>query len=431
MLLTQSTTPIIGWIATLLGYVMEFIFYCLNFIGIQNIGLCIIIFTIIVRLLMLPLTIKQQKFAKISQVMQPEINKIQRKYRNKTDQASMMKQNEEIQKVYEKYGTNPTGGCLQLVIQMPIFLALYQVIRKIPAYIPQVKAVYMQVVTAIAGQAGAIDAINKIGKGLKSSYVTSLASDATKNQIIDTLNYFNADAWHKLAKAIPSAADVINTSSTHIIGMNDFFAGINVSQTPGFHPSIYWLIPILAALFQYLSAKTMKQPELDGNNPAAGMTKSMTVMMPLMSLYFCLVTPAGLGIYWVTSALFQCLQQVIINKYMDNADIDALVARTKKKLQRRKQKDRKHLWKDSWIPLLRQMPQKRRLRILPQERQLSKLLPLIQRKSLDQKEQVQKIMPILILLISASMEKLVKRLIWYLSMRRNMDIPGEVRSSGS
>ena len=431
MLLTQSTTPIIGWIATLLGYVMEFIFYCLNFIGIQNIGLCIIIFTIIVRLLMLPLTIKQQKFAKISQVMQPEINKIQRKYRNKTDQASMMKQNEEIQKVYEKYGTNPTGGCLQLVVQMPIFLALYQVIRKIPAYIPQVKAVYMQVVTAIAGQAGAIDAINKIGKGLKSSYVTSLASDATKNQIIDTLNYFNADAWHKLAKAIPSASDVINTSSTHIIGMNDFFAGINVSQTPGFHPSIYWLIPILAALFQYLSAKTMKQPELDGNNPAAGMTKSMTVMMPLMSLYFCLVTPAGLGIYWVTSALFQCLQQVIINKYMDNADIDALVAKNKEKAAKKKVKDRKHLWKDSWIPLLRQMPQKRRLRILPQERQLSKLLPLIQRKSLDQKEQVQKIMPILILLISASLEKLVKRLIWYLSMRRNMDIPGEVRSSGS
>ena len=299
MLLTQSTTPIIGWIATLLGYVMEFIFYCLNFIGIQNIGLCIIIFTIIVRLLMLPLTIKQQKFAKISQVMQPEINKIQRKYRNKTDQDSMMKQNEEIQKVYEKYGTNPTGGCLQLVIQMPIFLALYQVIRKIPAYIPQVKAVYMQVVTAIAGQAGAIDTINKIGKGLKSSYVTTLASDATKNQIIDTLNYFNADAWHQLAKAIPSASDVINSSSTHIIGMNDFFAGINVSQVPGFHPSIYWLIPILAALFQYLSAKTMKQPELDGNNPAAGMTKSMTIMMPLMSLYFCLVTPAGLGLYWV------------------------------------------------------------------------------------------------------------------------------------
>ena len=110
MLLTQSTTPIIGWIATLLGYVMEFIFYCLNFHRhSEHLGLLYHhILPLLFRLLMLPLTIKQQKFAKISQVMQPEINKIQRKYRNKTDQASMMKQNEEIQKVYEKYGTNPT-----------------------------------------------------------------------------------------------------------------------------------------------------------------------------------------------------------------------------------------------------------------------------------------------------------------------------------
>ena len=123
--------------------------------------------------------------------------------------------------------------------------------------------------------------------------------------------------------------------------MNDFFAGINVSQVPGFHPSIYWLIPILAALFQYLSAKTMKQPELDGNNPAAGMTKSMTIMMPLMSLYFCLVTPAGLGLYWVTSALFQCLQQVIINKYMDSVDINILVAKNKEKAAKKKAKGQK------------------------------------------------------------------------------------------
>ena len=196
----------------------------------------------------------------------------------------------------------------------------------------------MQVVTAIAGQAGAIDAINKIGKGLKSSYVTSLASDATKNQIIDTLNYFNADAWHKLAKAIPSASDVINTSSTHIIGMNDFFAGINVSQTPGFHPSIYWLIPILAALFQYLSAKTMKQPELDGNNPAAGMTKSMTVMMPLMSLYFCLVTPAGLGLYWIATAVVQTIITVFINRYYDKLGADEIVKRNVEKRNKKRAK---------------------------------------------------------------------------------------------
>lgn len=343
MLLTQSTTPIIGWIATLLGYVMEFIFYILDMINIQNIGLCIIIFTIFVRLLMLPLTIKQQKFAKISQVMQPEINKIQRKYRNKTDQASMLKQNEEIQKVYDKYGTSPTGGCLQLVIQMPIFLALYQVIRKIPAYIPQVKAVYMQVVTAIGTGSKSISAINKIGKGLKSSYVTTLSAGAGKNQIVDVLNYFNADAWEKLAHAFPAASGIIGKASEEIIQMNDFFAGINVAQTPGFHPSIYWLLPILAALFQYLTTKTMNQPEVDPSNPAAGMTKSMTIMMPLMSLYFCLVTPAGLGIYWVTSALFQCIQQIVVNKYMDHVDIDVLVAKNKEKAAKKKAKGQKTL----------------------------------------------------------------------------------------
>ena len=163
MLLTQSTTPIIGWIATLLGYVMEFIFYCLNFIGIQNIGLCIIIFTIIVRLLMLPLTIKQQKFAKISQVMQPEINKIQRKYRNKTDQASMMKQQEEIQQVYDKYGTSMMGGCLPMLIQMPLLFALYPVI----AYFP---GIFMVCST-----------------GYSSSPITILSSSYTVSAIIATL----------------------------------------------------------------------------------------------------------------------------------------------------------------------------------------------------------------------------------------------------
>lgn len=341
MLLTQSTTPIIGWIATLLGYVMQFIFYCLDTVGIQNVGLCIIIFTIIVRLCLLPLTIKQQKFSKINQVMQPEINRIQRKYRNKKDQASMQKQNEEIQKVYEKYGTSPTGGCLQVVIQMPIFFALYQVIRKIPAYIPQVKSVYMEVVNAIGTDKASISAINKIADGLKSSYATKISSGAGKNEIIDTLNYFNEDAWQKLADAFPSSSDLITSSADKINHMNNFLSGVNVAQTPGFHPSIYWLIPILAALFQYLSMKTMKQPEVDSSNPAAGMTKSMTWMMPLMSLYFCLVTPAGLGIYWVTSALFQCIQQIIINKYMDSVDINILVEKNRAKAAKKKAKGKK------------------------------------------------------------------------------------------
>ena len=340
MLLTQSTTPVIGWISTLLGYVMEFIFSCLNSVGLANIGLCIIIFTIFVRLIMLPLTIKQQKFSKISQAMQPEINAIQKKYRGKRDQASVQKQNEEIQAVYQKYGTSPTGGCLQVLIQLPIFLALYQVIRKIPAYIPQVKDVYMNVVTAVKTQDGYISAINKIADGLNSSYVKELSQKATDNQIIDVMNYFNSASWDKLADAFPSISDSITKYSSELFNMNNFFGGINIAEAPGLKISVYLVIPILAALFQYLSTKTMPQPQ---DPSSANMTRSMTLMMPLMSLYFCIIMPAGLGLYWVTSAAFQCLQQVVLNKYFDSQDLDEMVQKNVAKAEKKKKSGKKSI----------------------------------------------------------------------------------------
>jgi YidC/Oxa1 family membrane protein insertase len=341
MLLTQSTIPIIGWIATLMGFIMKYIYQALDSFGIQNIGLCIIIFTIIIRILMLPLMIRQQKFTKINQVMQPEIQKIQKKYRGKKDQASMMKQNEEIQAVYDKYGTNMTGGCAQLLIQFPVLLALYQVIRKPPAYIPQVKAVYLEVVNTLSTQSGYIKTINKIAKSLKLSYVKALSPDATPNQIIDVLTYFKPETWTKLASSFPSVSSTINALAAQINDMNTFALGINITQVPGFHPSIYWLIPLLAGVFQFLSFKTMRQPEMEGS--AAGMSKSMSFTMPLMSVYFCLIMPAGLGIYWVVSAMFQCIQQVAINKYLDKADLDELIRKNREKAAKKKKKGKKSL----------------------------------------------------------------------------------------
>lgn len=340
MLLTQSSTPVIGWISTLLGYVIDIIFRLLDLVGIQNIGLSIIIFTVFVRLIMTPLTIKQQKFTKINQAMQPEITKIQKKYRNKKDQASLAKQNEEIQAVYEKYGTSPTGGCAQLLIQFPIFLAFFNVVRNVPAYIPQVKDIYMTAVTAIQQTPGYVDTINKIADGVHSSYISELPNNATSNQIIDVLNYFTADAWGQLADAMPSISGVIESVHHQVAGINNFIFGINVAQAPGFRLSVYLLIPILAAVFQFLTTKTMKQPDM-GDNPAAGMTKSMTYVMPLMSFYFCLVAPAGMGLYWATSALFMCIQQIIVNKYMEHADLDKMIEKNREKAAKKKAKGKK------------------------------------------------------------------------------------------
>ena len=142
MLLAQAQTTGTGGILTpfviIFGWIIRAIYSGLATMGIYNVGLCIILFTLVSKLILLPLTMKQQRSMKINQHMQPEINKITKKYRNKRDQASMMKQQEEMQKVYAKYGSSPTGGCLPTLIQFPIIMALYYVIRGVNTYIPQI-----------------------------------------------------------------------------------------------------------------------------------------------------------------------------------------------------------------------------------------------------------------------------------------------------
>lgn len=147
--LTQSTTPIIGWVAKLLGFIMEGIFNLLYLMKIPSIGLAIILFTIVIYCLMLPLTIKQQKFSKLSAKMNPEIQAIQAKYKNRRDNDAMMAMNEETQEVYAKYGVSPTGSCVQLLIQMPILFALYKVIYAIPAYVGKIKDTFLVLVNKI------------------------------------------------------------------------------------------------------------------------------------------------------------------------------------------------------------------------------------------------------------------------------------------
>ena len=126
ILLTKSSVPIIGQVASIMGWIMDGIYRVLDLVGIQNLGLCIIIFSIIIYALMTPLQVKQQKFSKLSSVMQPELQKIQKKYKDKKDQASVQKMQEETQLVYQKYGVSPTGSCVQLLIQFPVLMALWQ-----------------------------------------------------------------------------------------------------------------------------------------------------------------------------------------------------------------------------------------------------------------------------------------------------------------
>lgn len=340
MFLAQSSFPLLGFIidpiAKLMGYILDFIFRGLSSVGIVNLGLCIIIFTFIIKLFMLPMTIKQLKFSKMSAMVQPEVAKIQKKYKGKTDQASMMKQNEEIQAVYDKYGISMTGGCLQMFIQLPILMALYQVIRNLPFYIPQLKVLYTKIAEPLMQVNGFEDIMTSIGKDAKVIY--KLTEPIDLDQVIGYICQFKTDSWAVLAEKIPSMADLIESTSKQIIEMHNFVAGINISDAPGFRISVYMLIPIAAAFFQWLSMKTMNTTSSDDNNPAAAMTKNMNLMMPLMSFVMCFSFPAGIGIYWAANALFQVIQQIAINKYMDRMDMEVLIAKNMEKAAKKKKK---------------------------------------------------------------------------------------------
>lgn len=325
---------IIDFIALLMGYIMQTLFFIT---GGFNIGLCIILFTIIVRLIMMPMTIKQQRFSKLSSMMQPELAAIQNKYKGKSDTASMQKMQAETKAVYEKYGTSPTGGCLQMFIQLPIFYGIFAVVRDIPYYVPRVKALFEPIISAITG-------VTNYSQVLIDSGLTTTACD-TEDALLRFLNAFSSEQWDTLKNAFASygngISDTIAQQSEKILHVNNFF-GINLATAPGFELSLALLIPLLAGLTQWLSVKLMqtKSPvnEDDERNTAAQSMKMMNAMMPIISAVFCISMPSGLGLYWIMGSVVQCVQQVFINKYMDKVDVEELIAKNMEKVNKKRAK---------------------------------------------------------------------------------------------
>ena len=341
MVLTKAGS-ILGPIATVLGYVMDILFRFTSSFGVFNVGLCIILFTIVMKTLMIPLTIKQQKTTKLMSVMNPEIQAIQKKYKGKSDQESMQRQNVEIQAVYEKYGTSMTGGCLPLLIQMPILLALYRVIYNIPAYVPSVRVYFDNVVTPLMGQADYAQKLQEI-----TNIATACGGKLDKfdftnaNRLVDMLYKFSTSQWGELQALFPAISDVIGQNAAVVERMNTFL-GLNMAEAPGWVPSFAWIIPILAAVSQWFSTKLMSgnQPSTsaDAENPMAQSMKTMTTTMPLFSAFICITLPAGLGIYWIATSVVTIIQQLIVNAYMDKVNIDDMIAKNLEKVNKKRAK---------------------------------------------------------------------------------------------
>ncbi len=281
-----------------LGPVLRFIYNVVN-----NYGLAIIIFSIVVKLLTFPLSIKQYKSTLAMKKIQPELTKLQKKYAN--DKEKLQKEQMDL---YSKYDINPAAGCLPLLIQMPILFALYRVI--------------MLPLTYIAGIAD--DTVSKISEVLGLAEGGTNAVMQSQIKMAEMLN--NPDNLAKVADLVPDFK-----------GIDFNFLGLNLAETPEFGfttISVLWIIPVLAGLTSYLSMYVSNKTSGMSEEQASQM-KGMSYVMPFMSVYFCFILPCGMGIYWIINNVIAIVQQVVLTKFLGKGDDDVIEVKPEKKKKKK------------------------------------------------------------------------------------------------
>ncbi len=345
--LTAYSGKFLGPIAQGLGWIMDQIYsFLYNVLGIHNgtIAIAIILFTIVIYLCLFPLTYQQQKFSMLQRKIQPEMKKIQEKYKGKKDQMSMQAMQEETSALYDKYGVHPMGSCVQILIQMPILFALYRVFYNIPAYLGSVKGIFDGMVTGIVatdGFAAKLESIHKAAKLTSVSVDFSTKGQTLHNYVVDLAYKLSVSGWDSLRESFPNLADSITDTQDKLSHVN-YFLSLNISDTPlslikanfGGNFGLAFLallVPVFAYLTQLLNIKMMPTASMGDNDQMARQMKTMNMLMPLMSLFISFTTPVGLSIYWIAGALVRTVQQIFLNRHFENLDIAEIVEKNKEK----------------------------------------------------------------------------------------------------
>ena len=362
LFLSKSGMPIVRYVAIILGWLMNGIYEVLDRLSIPNIGVAIIFFTIIIYMLMLPIQISQQKSSKLMSVIQPEMQKIQKKYEGKRDQASQMKMQEELSTLYSKYGYSPTGTCLPLLVQMPLLFGLYQVILYIPGYVAKVGAIFTNLATKITGVGGFDEIIRTFVADNKIR--VALGNEITYEKVIDFLYALKPSQWLKLKEISEFSAfsSEITETAARSEKINTFLT-INISDSPwdavvsSFQSIkggsanavvvltliIAILIPFLAWFTQWLNMKLMPQAA-SSDDKAGAMTQQMQTMntvMPIFSAFLCATFSMGIGIYWIVGAVVRCIQQVTINRRIGKMDPQQIAEEAQEKQAKKLEKQKK------------------------------------------------------------------------------------------
>ncbi len=308
-----------------LGYIIDLIYRL-----VQNYGLSIIIFTIIVKLLLIPLNLKSQKAMRKQQKIQPILTELQKKYAN--DQQKLQ---QEMMKLYKDNDVSMAGGCLPMLIQFPILIGLYRVIQAPIKYLLHVDI----------ADAGVVDKINNIVTLMGEKFPNELGSYAT----------MGAEKLFKNAQILLAtwSEKVLDAADAWVINFD--FLGLNLSKVPsaGFGPLMkgdftqistiaLLIIPVLAVFTTWLSMRQSQQmsgqSKQDPNSQTAQMSNTMSLMMPIMTGFFTISLPSGMGIYWIVSNVIQMVQQVVLNNYLESKGDDFVVKVRDKNTKKRKKR---------------------------------------------------------------------------------------------
>ena len=223
---------IINPIAWVFGKILDFLFMGLHAIGLGNIAIAIIVFTFLVKILMLPLTVKQSKMMKLNSIIMPEVRKIQDKYKDKrNDQEAMLKMQAETKAVYEKYGTSQMGGCIQMLIQFPILMAMYRVIQYIPMYVGQLKNLFVNILTGTDGGIMNVSGYADImAENFKMTGRMTNVDWGNIDSAVTAMNSFSADQWETLKSLFRRLRNNPNSGFQHILIIHQFQSSFSTTE---------------------------------------------------------------------------------------------------------------------------------------------------------------------------------------------------------
>lgn len=314
---------IVSGISKILGFIIDLVFRLVYTLTTDHsLGITIILFTIIVRFLMIPLNYKQQKSMFIMQKLQPEMKKIQDKYKGNTkDPEAAKKMQMEISRLYAKHNCNPLSGCLPLFIQFPIFLSLYFIMKNSYLFVSQIGDLYEQIAHAIQNTDGYLNVLAPIAGDLTPINLDGKLDIAILQDLLKYINKFSPDQWDQIQSALPSL-DIGNllAQKTSI----ETFLGINLAETVGISfPKV--LLVLLSAFTTFLSGWIMSKKSKSEDPNVKMQQKIMNIFMPIMMAIVTINIPCGVAIYWIVGNIVQVIQQSILIKYCENKFKDLVI----------------------------------------------------------------------------------------------------------